>query len=167
MIDFCKENNKQLQVIVPLASGKIFEKRELINALKADGVSAKEQILYNDAQPGNIWSGYSAVDINRILGRPDDWVPPPPEPEREPVYMDPRVPPVDDTPSYTGLGCYTGIDYLYISHKGYTSGSDCGGRDIGNVFDENWTAPNKVFTCNMNYCRSGNDRRRLRVGVAI
>ena len=33
------------------------------------------------------------------------------------------------------------------------------------VFDDNWIAPGEIFTCNMNYCRSGNDRRRLRVGV--
>lgn len=164
--DFCREYNKKLNVIVILTPGKIFEKRELIKDLKSNGISAKEQILYDDTQVGgSIWSGYSVIDVNRILGRPDDWVPPPPEPERPPVYMDPRVPPVDDTPSYTGLGCYTGIDYLYISHKGYTSGSDCGGRDIGNVFDSNWTAPSEVFTCNMNYCRSVSDRRRIRVGV--
>jgi len=164
IIDFCKENNKQLQVIVPLIPGKIFEKRELIETLRADGVSAKEQILYNDAKIGDYWVGYSRIDINRINNLPDNWEPPP-EVAYEPTYEDPRVPPIDDTPSYTGLGCYAGIDYLYISHKGYTSGSDCGGRDIGNVFAENWTAPAEVFTCNMNYCRSDSDRRRLRVGV--
>jgi len=164
--DFCKENEKDLQVIVPLVPGKIFEKRQLIEELKSNGISAHEQVLFNDAKQGDFWAGYSSIDINRILGRPDDWEPEPVV-HTEPVYEDPRIPPVDDTPSYTGLGCYAGIDYLYISHKGYTSGSDCGGRDIGNVFHENWIAPSEVFTCNMNYCRSGNDRKRLRVGVAV
>lgn len=163
--DFCKEHNKQLRVIVPLSPGKILEQKELIKELNSSGISAMEQILYNDAKHGDIWSGYSSIDINRIFGRPDDWVPPPPPPPRPPVYMDPRIPPVDNTPSYTGLGCYAGIDHIYISHKGYASGSECGGRDIGNVFDDNWIAPGEIFTCNMNYCRSGNDRRRLRVGV--
>lgn len=165
--DFCKETNKKLKVLVPLAPGKIFEKRDLIKEFNSNGISAKEQILYNDAQIGNIWSGYSVIDVNRILGRPDDWVPPPPVPPPPPVYLDPRIPPVDNTPSYTGLGCYAGIDHIYISHKGYASGSECGGRDIGNVFDANWIAPGEIFTCNMNYCRSYNDKNRLRVGVSI
>jgi MoaA/NifB/PqqE/SkfB family radical SAM enzyme len=164
--DFCKENGKDLQVIVPLIPGKIFEKRELIEELKSNGISAHEQVLFNDAKFGDFWNMYSTIDINRILGRPDNWEPEPVV-HTEPVYEDPRIPPVDDTPSYTGLGCYTGIDHLYISHKGYASGSDCGGRDIGNVFHDNWQAPDKIFTCNMNYCRSDKDRRLLRVGVPI
>lgn len=166
IIDFCKENNKQLQVIVPLTPGKIFEKRELIKTLRADGISAKEQILYNDVNVRDFWIGYSRLDINRINNLPDDWEPIP-TPHVEPVYEDLRIPPIDNTPSYTGLGCYAGIDHLYISHKGYASGSDCGGRDIGNVFDTNWTVPSEIFTCNMNYCRSDKDRRLLRVGVSI
>ena len=166
IIDFCKENNKQLQVMVPLTPGKIFEKRELIETLRADGISAKEQILYNDVNVKDFWIGYSRLDINRINNLPDDWEPIP-TPYVEPVYQDPRIPPVDNAPSYTGLGCYSGIDYLYISHKGYASGSDCGGRDIGNVFDANRAVPGEMFTCNMNYCRSDKDRRLLRVGVSI
>jgi hypothetical protein len=165
--DFCKENEKDLRVIVPLVPGKIFEKRELIEELKSNGIPAHEQILYNDGKLGSYWDMYSIVDINRILGRADDWAPPPPAPYSAPRYEDPRIPPVDNTPSHTGLGCYAGIDHLYISHKGYTSGSDCGGRDIGNVFDDNWLAPSEIFTCNMNYCRSRRDWQRLRVGVKI
>lgn len=163
--DFCKENDKKLQVIVPLSPGKILEQKELIKELNSTGISAIEQILFNDARQGEIWSGYSNVDINRIFGRPDDWVPPPPVPQPPPVYEDPRIPPVDNTPSYTGLGCYAGIDHIYISHKGYASGSECGGRDIGNVFDANWIVPSDPFPCNMNYCRSNKDRTRLRVGI--
>lgn len=165
--DFCKENKKDLQVVVPLAPGKIFEKRELIEELKSNGISAHEQIIYNDAKPGSYWDMYSIIDINRILRRADDWTPPPPPPYVEPRYEDPRIPPIDNTPKYTKLGCYAGIDHLYISHKGYASGSECGGRDIGNVFDDNWQAPSEIFTCNMNYCRSSRDRQRLRVGVPI
>jgi hypothetical protein len=144
--------------------GKIFEKRQLIEELKLDGISAYEQILFNDAKKGDFWAGYSKIDINRINNLPDDWELPI---HKESVYQDPRIPPVDNTPSYNGMGCYSGIDYLYISHKGYASGSDCGGRDIGNVFDANWAVPGEMFTCNMNYCRSDKDRRLLRVGVSI
>jgi len=164
--DFCKENNKILDVIVPLIPGKIFEKRKLIQELIDNGISAHEQVLFNDARQGDFWNMYSTVDINRIIGRPDDWAPEPTV-NSEPVYEDPRIPPIDNTPSYTRLGCYAGIDHLYISHKGYASGSQCGGRDIGNVFDNNWVAPSQVFSCNMNYCRSDIDRKRLRVGVPI
>lgn len=164
--DFCKENEKDLQVLVPLIPGKIFEKRELIEELKSKGISAYEQMLFNDAKNGDPWNGYSTIDLNRIRGLPDDWEPEPIV-HTEPVYVNPLIPPVDNTPSYTGLGCYSGIDYLYISHKGYASGSECGGRDIGNVFGDNWKAPGDIFTCNMNYCRSSKDRKLLRVGVAI
>lgn len=165
IIDFCKEHDKKLSIIVPLNPGQIFEDRAKVKALTDQGLKAKESILYNNNQHGDIWSGYSTVDINRIYNRPDDWVP---EPVKyEPVYVDQTKPPIDDTPSYTGQGCYSGVDYIYISHKGFASGSNCGGRDIGNVFEEGWQAPAGPFPCCVNYCRSSDDRKKLRVGVKL
>lgn len=162
IIDFCGEHQKKLDVIVPLYPGRILEDREKIKKLEAAGVIVYESILRNEH--GGDYSGYSKVDINRIHGRPDDWVQPIEEP-KEPVYVDMAKAPEDDTPSYTGLGCYAGVDYIYISHKGYAAGSDCGGRDMGNVFLGDWTAPDAAFSCCVNYCRSDNDRKKLRVGI--
>jgi hypothetical protein len=164
IIDFCHENNKTLTVIVPLNPGSIHQDRDKINRLIEQGIDAKEKILLNDNQPGQYWSGYSTIDINRINYRPDDWVYEEPV-NQEPVYVDLSQPPVDDSPSYTGLGCYAGVDYLYISGRGFASGSECGGRDIGNVFQGDWQAPDAAFPCCVNYCRSSNDRKRLRVGI--
>lgn len=166
IVDFCKDNNKKLNIVVPLNPGRIFEDRDKVQSLVDQGLDAQERILYDDGRGGQFWTGYSSVDINRILRRPDDYVDPPPPPPK-PVYVDWSRPPIDDSPSYTGLGCYAGVDDIYISHKGYAAGSDCGGRDIGNVFGENWTAPDGPFACSMNYCRSSNDRKRLRVGVRL
>lgn len=166
IIDFCQENQKKLSIIVPLNPGQIFEDREKIRSLRERGLNAKERILYANGRSGQFWSGYSWIDINRIMGRPDDYVEPPVVPA-PPVYVDFSKPPEDNSPSYTGLGCYAGVDDIYISHKGFASGSDCGGRDMGNVFDENWKAPDSAFACPMNFCRSGNDRKKLRVGVTL
>jgi organic radical activating enzyme len=166
IIDFCQEYSKKLTVIVPLNPGRIHEDRDKVKFLIDSGVDAREKILYTDVKGGAFWSGYSSVDINRILNRPDDYVEPPPPPPKQ-VYVDLSKPPEDDSPSYTGLGCYSGVDHLYISHKGYASGSECGGRDIGNVFEPGWQAPDGPFACCVNFCRSGNDRKRLRVGVKL
>jgi organic radical activating enzyme len=168
IVDFCNENNKRLDIVVPLNPGQIFEDREKIKELKNQGLVAYEQILYSDPRNrGDFWDGYSSVDINRILYRPDDWTPPPPEPDNGPIYVDHSQPPKDNSPSYTGQGCYAGVDYIYISHLGYVAGSECGGRDLGNVFDTNWKAPSSAFPCSMNYCRSDIDRKKLRVTVKL
>ncbi len=167
IIDFCQENQKSFTVIVPLNPGQIFEDREKVESLCQQGIDAREKILYDDGKGGPFWAGYSSVDINRILGRPDDYVEPPAPPPPPPVYIDFSKPPLDDSPSYTGLGCYAGVDDIYISHKGFASGSDCGGRDMGNVFNENWQAPDSAFACPMNFCRSSNDRKKLRMGIKL
>jgi organic radical activating enzyme len=166
IIDFCQESQKKLTVVVPLNPGQIFEDREKIKSLVDQGLDAREKILYTDPKGGAFWSGYSYVDINRILGRPDDYVEPPPPPPKQ-IYVDLSKDPEDDSPSYTGLGCYAGVDNIYISHKGYASGSDCGGRDLGNVFNADWAAPDSAFACPINFCRSSNDQKRLRVGVKL
>lgn len=161
IIDFCQTDNKKLSVIIPLTPGRIFEDRDKIEQLKSQGINASEQILYNEG--GSYWDGYSKVDINRILGRPDDYVT-----VQQPVestYVDLSKAPMDDSPSYTGMGCYAGVDYIYISHKGFASGSECGGRDMGNVFHTDWVAPYGPFTCPINYCRSSNDRNKIRNGI--
>ena len=166
IVDFCKENNKKLNIVVPLNPGRILEDREKVQSLVDQGLDAKEKILYTDTKSGEFWAGYSRIDINRILKRADDYVEPPAV-YSPPVYVDLSKPPTDDSPSYTGLGCYAGVDDIYISHKGFASGSDCGGRDMGNVFDAEWLAPAGPFACPMNYCRSSNDRNKLRVGVKL
>lgn len=166
IVDFCEQNQKSLGIVVPLYPGRIFEDRAKIEELKARNLNVRELVLTNDVTGGE-WVGYSKVDINRIHHRPDDWEPPPPTEPPQPVYVDLSKPPVDDTPSYTGQGCYAGIDYIYISHKGYAAGSQCGGRDMGNVFDGDWTAPDAAFSCPVNYCRHEIDRQRLRVGVTL
>jgi organic radical activating enzyme len=166
IVDFCQENQKKLTIVVPLNPGQIFEDREKVQSLRQKGLEANEKILYADAKGGPFWSAYSSVDVNRILGRADDYVDPP-APPAETKYVDFSMPPDDDSPSYTGLGCYAGVDDIYISHKGFASGSECGGRDMGNVFDANWQAPDNPFICPMNYCRSSNDRKKLRAGVKL
>ena len=158
IIDHCQENNKKILVIVPLHPGKILETREKINALTQRGVNCEEQVLNN--ADNSLWSGYSKKDKNLIRGLPEDYEDPP---YVEPAYVPLNEPPKDDSPSYTGKLCYAGVDTLRIDHKGFAVGSECGGRDIGNVFEENWTAPNGPFACPMFWCRSANDRNTIRV----
>lgn len=159
IIDLCKENNKKIRILVPLAPGKIKESKAKVQELIAQGIGAEEQVL--TSENGNYWSGYSSKDINLIQGFDEDYVPPPPKPA--PAYVPLNEPPKDNSPSYTGKQCYAGIDYILINNKGFTIGSDCGGRDIGNVFNENWQAPSGSFACPMLWCRSALDRSRLRI----
>ena len=158
IVDNCNEYNKKLMVIVPLHPGKILESRKKVLELKEKGINAQEQILYRSE--GDSWQGYSKKDNNLIRGLPEDYVDPPLVPM---PYVPLNEPPKDDSPSYTGKLCYAGVDVLTIDHKGFAKGSDCGGRPIGNVFEEGWTAPNGPFPCSMLWCRSTNDRNTIRV----
>jgi organic radical activating enzyme len=157
IIDHCQENNKEIKVIVPLAPGKILESREKVKELIQRGIDATEQIL--EYSPDG-WAGYSKKDNNLIRGLPEDYEDPP---APEPVYIPLNEPPKDDSPSYTGKLCYAGIDILTIDHKGFVVASDCGGRPSGNVFESEWSAPDGPFACPMLWCRSIDDRERIRV----
>lgn len=159
IIDICKENNKKIRILVPLLPGKIKEGRAKVQELSDMGIGSEEQILTKE--DGNYWTGYSIKDINLLEGRSED--DPRPIIVNQPVYEPLNEPPKDNSPSYTGKQCYAGVDYLLINNKGFAVGSECGGRDIGNVFSENWQAPAGSFACPMMWCRSINDKKRLRI----
>lgn len=163
IIDTCLENNKKIEILVALAPGRVKDGKALVNSLKERGLNAKGQELKDEH--GNLYSGYSRGEMNILMGLPEDWVPPPPKFNPNPPYVNLSVAPEDDSPSYTGKLCYAGIDYIFISGRGYVNASECGGRDIPNVFEDNWQAPDSAFTCPMLWCRSKKDRSRLRVGV--
>jgi len=164
IIDLCKENDKKIRIMVPLMPGKIKECRERVAELSSLGIGVEEQVLKNE-DGSNFWSGYGIKDINIIQGFSEDHETP--AVQDSPVYVPLNEPPKDNSPSYTGKQCYAGIDVLRIGHKGFVSGSECGARDIRNVFDENWQAPDSSFACPMLWCRSINDRNKIRVGVDI
>lgn len=165
IIDNCKENNKKLKITVPLFPGKILKSREIVDNLVKQNIDAVEQIL-RDTQ-GQFLASYSKKDINLIRYLPEDYE----EPavvvnsvsSPSTAYVPLNEPPKDNSPSYTGKLCYAGIDLLSIDHKGFAKGSECGGRDIGNVFDPEWKAPAVAFPCPMLWCRSENDRNNIRI----
>ena len=157
IIDMCKEQDKKINVIVPLASGKINESRAKIADLVAQGIKAEELIL--EEETGGFWNGYTSKDINLIKYLPEDYVEPPAEPVSNYVDLSVR----DGSPVYTGKLCYAGVDWISIGHRGFASASNCGGRPIGNVFEPGWTAPSEPFPCSMIQCRDHQDRTKIRV----
>ena len=165
-IDFCKDEGKRLSVVIPLMPGKILEGRSYVQELIDTGVEAYEQALFNDARKGDWWQGYSTRDINLIRGLPEDYEEPP-IPIADPSLPDPNWvdPSIIKDPEwvYTGKQCFAGVDYLYISAKGFASASDCGGRDLGNVFKNDWQAPDTSFACPMFQCVHESDRTKIRV----
>lgn len=158
IIDTCKENEKKLKIIIPLLPGKILEGKEKVAELINQGIDAETQSL--KTSKGDWWPEYTRKDINLIRGLPEDYEDPPYVP---PPYVPLNEPPKDNSPSYTGKLCYAGIDVLLIDHKGFVVSSDCGGRPSGNIFEEGWKAPDAPFACPMLWCRSSNDRERIRI----
>ncbi len=165
IIDLCKDNNVRLDVVIPLIPGKIREGKERVQELLSQGVSAHEQTLKgNDGN--SLWEGYSQRDINILNDRPEDWVPEPEPPrdpnEPDPAWVDPRI---IRNPEfvYTGKQCYAGVDYIFISGKGWVSSSQCGARELGNIFDKNWVAPDTSFACPMLQCGQEADRAKIRI----
>jgi organic radical activating enzyme len=175
IIDLCRDNNKKLKLYIPLQPGKMRESKDLVARYKEQGIDCEEQVLRE--QNWTMSSKYTLRDLNIYYGRPEDWEPPPPAPPPPPKPVDtsgPHAPPPVDpqwvdprqgngNPSYTGKSCYAGVDYLYIDSKGFAHGSDCGGRDIGNVFNPEWLPPDEPFACPMLFCHSENDRRNIRI----
>ena len=157
IIDLTKERGIKLKIKIPMLPGKIFECIAKSDGLRDQGIAVDEILLIKD--DGQPLDEYSLVDYNRFYRRPDDWTPPPPPSPR--AWVDPRID--DGAPSYTGKPCYAGVDYLYISSKGFTTSSDCNGRMVGNVFDPGWLPPDDAFPCPMLFCRSNTDYQNIRI----
>ena len=168
IIDFCQTNNKIIKIKVPYYPGKVKEQLTIIEDLRSQGIHTRGHALHVDARPSNnLIDGYSAGEINLMNGMPEDFVPPPPEPvdpnAPDPNWKDPNLPPGPEEKQSLGNECYAGVDYMYISHKGYVNGSDCGGRSGGNVFDSDWQPANTSFACPMFWCHSDNDKKKIRI----
>jgi len=166
IIDFCQTNDKKIRVKVPYFPGKVREQLAIISEFQQRGIDASGHLLHKDARGGNDpIDGYSQSEFNLINGLPEDWTPPP-APPKDPDAIDPNY--VDMTtalegPQSLGSTCYAGVDFMYISHRGFVNGSDCGGRTFGNVFEEGWTPVTESFKCPMFYCRSDKDKRLIRI----
>lgn len=164
ILEQCQEKNIEVSIVVPLAPGAINECRQQVEYFKGLGYRCCEQILYDN--DGELHRNYSDVDINRIHGRPDDWITEAivlDPTQADPRYIDLRVLNNLD-PIYTGQPCYAGVDWLHINSKGFASYSQCGGRsEQYNVFDTNWQPPGNHFSCNVNQCRSEQDRKKIRI----
>ncbi len=157
ILEQCQEKNTAVSIVVPLEPGYIFEARSKVQHFVDMGYTCNEKLL--QGRSGELYPGYSRIDLNRIHGLPDDH-------EFEvsvPVYQDLSI--ADDSnPIYTGSPCYAGVDWLHINPKGFVSYSQCGGRNEHyNVFDPAWTAPCQPFACTVNQCRSEQDRRKIRI----
>lgn len=160
IIDLCKEHEKKLNIVVPLMPGKIKEGREKVAELVAQGIGTNELSL--TSEQGGYWHGYSKKDINLIRHLPEDY-------EEEPAkYVAPSnnyvdLSKLDGSPVHTGKPCYAGIDWIHIGYKGFASASNCGGRSVGNVFEEGWQAPAQPFSCPMIQCRDKQDQSKIRI----
>lgn len=162
IIDFCQTNNKIIKIKVPFYPGKVKAQLKLIEELNARGIPSKGIPLTVDARDQLI-EGYTNGEVNLMFGRPEDYVAPPapPPPPRDPNWKDPNA--EDGSPKNLGYTCYAGVDYLYISHRGFVNGSECGGRNGGNVYDEGWEPYSEPFSCPMFRCRSNRDKQLIRI----
>lgn len=164
ILEQCQENAIAVAIVVPLAPGLIVESREKVRLFTQLGYNCSEKILTD--LDGELHRGYSQLDLNRIYGRPDNYIP-------NPIKLDPNKPHPryvdlsvinDIDPVYTGMPCYAGVDWLYIGPRGFVSYSLCGGRNEHyNAFDTNWQPPNDYFHCTVNQCRNKKDRDRIRI----
>lgn len=159
IVDTMQEQEKKLRVVIPMLPGKMKECKNHAKSLRDKGINVKEQLLLTET--GMHIGNYSLADLNIFYERDENWVPPEASAPTAPVWVDPRID--DGAPVYTGKPCWAGVDYLYISSKGFTSGSECGGRDIGNVFEPGWVPPDTAFSCPMLFCRSNFDKQNIRI----
>jgi len=159
LIDVAADKEKEIKIFVPMLPGVIKETRAKMLPYIEAGLSITEQLMTNST--GGPHEKYTMKDLNIFYGRPEDWVPPPAEPT--PVWVDPRI--QNGSPVYTGKQCWAGVDYLYIDSKGFPKGSECGGRDMKNVFDPDWTPEFTSFACPMMFCHHDFDRNNIRIEV--
>lgn len=162
ILEQCQEKNISVQILVPLAPGKIHESRLVVERYLSLGYQCQEQVLQDiDRQPHQ---EYSRIDINRINYQADDYEPEPVDPNAPNPYHVSLSVVNDQDPVYTGRPCYAGVDWMSISARGFASYSQCGGRNEHyNVFDPAWQPPTSHFPCSVNQCRSSQDRKKIRI----
>lgn len=157
ILEHCQEKNVEVSIVVPLTPGQIYESRAKVEHFKQQGYVCNEQVLYEPN--GQLYRGYSNIDLNRIHRRPDNETIKP----VAPIYIDLSV--INDIdPVYIGKPCYAGVDWLHINPKGFASYSQCGGRsEHYNVFNPDWQPPDNHFPCNVIQCKNEKDRRKIRI----
>lgn len=66
---------------------------------------------------------------------------------------------VNQSPSFTGKLCNTGIEILKIDYLGWVKGSNCGNTHLGNIWQNDFALPTSPSRCNKIVCTDNEDKQ--------
>lgn len=162
ILDIFKTKNKSFTVHIPIRPTHFEEDMERVfNIENTFDIIVSKQILYKYADPGHGMFEYTKEQLGIIKGE----VAIKEQEFRKLDYAEQQSQMVIAHPSYTGMICSAGIDALYITEEGWVTGSQCGNRNLGNIWAESFQFPVMGHKCGMVYCFAPNDKFLTKISV--
>lgn len=169
IIELFVKNNKHLYIKAPVHPKRFDQDiNRILRLEERHGIWVEPQVLYNHADSNaGMFTAYTDEQL-KIMETPKPWLKN--APQGPPKFVDEKnyfekttwderqQDKVDKSPSFTGKLCNTGIEYLYIGHQGWTTGSNCGNRPMGNIWNDGWSPPNIPHRCGMMICNDPGDQ---------
>lgn len=161
VINLFKEKSKTINIIVPIRPDYFNEDLERsLDIENRFGLTVSKQVLYEMARSDmnifpytdeqlEIITGNTYLVDTRNLSETLDWH------ERQSLM-------VKSNPSFTGMKCNAGIEYLYITVDGWAKGSLCNGKPLGNIWDNDWRPPKEPIICPYKSCIHHEDQKILK-----
>jgi hypothetical protein len=172
ILDIFKEKNKPVVIKMPIRPTHFDEDMDRVKIVESEySIIAEKIVLYNNADPIGGQFPYSKRQLMILSGIDPDANPYNPEEEKKiplikekndnetKTYTE-RITEVQNAnPKYFGKLCNAGIEKLFISHNGYASGSTCGNKSLGNIWDQGWAPPSDPQICGMLACINPSDQK--------
>lgn len=156
IIEIFQKSNKQIEVIIPIRPNNYEEDMDRVKFVEnKHNLTVNKLILFKEMSDAVGPYNYEDNQLEEISG-----------PElveehvnyKETTYEERVETLVNQSPSFLGKKCNTGIERLFISHDGWASGSACNNTHLGNIWHEGFTLPNSPSVCKMLACTNGDDQ---------
>jgi hypothetical protein len=169
IIDTFASKGKRMWVASPIRPSHFDEDLERVFQLeKSLGTSftTEKTILYKDANMSAGMFPYTTEQLATIdkLNAPPAPISVPTLVEKQEYFKsttwdDRYQDTYNSNTSYTGQLCNAGVEQLYISHKGWATGSHCGNQSLGNIWDTGWVPNTLPQKCTMISCIHTTDKK--------
>jgi len=161
IIEAFQKNKKNIVVNVPIRPDYFDNDLYRLERIQNEfNIIVNKQLLYKNGEQALGWIPYTDAQIIKLLGKSvlEE------KKEMSKKTFNEKIEILQiKNPSYTGQLCSAGIDTIYIQETGWASGSECGNRPLGNIWNSTFAYPVELHKCGMVYCVSDKDKNLLTV----
>jgi MoaA/NifB/PqqE/SkfB family radical SAM enzyme len=157
IIDQFIKNSKSINIIVPIRPDHFNDDiNRALSIEKKYGIVVSKSALYKEASQSIGLFDYTDEQLRIIRG--ETLV-------EENIYYKENTlaerfeEKIKENPTYTGMNCNVGIEYLNISHNGWVSGSQCNNNSFGCIWKDNFNLPAGPSICKMQACIHPGDQQ--------